>query len=183
VTELSAAGVVEVVTRDPTVSRAATAILAAGGGCAEVTVRPTASGDGNPVVLVVDAVPAAAAEGLSQLGDGSIAGLACGDVLDELPAIVAAVNSGLVATTRRALDLAAHAPRLSARQSKVLEQLMAGSSNARISAALHLSEATVKRELAAIAAELGTTTRLGILTAAYSAGYRPRGFTPTPPAA
>jgi DNA-binding NarL/FixJ family response regulator len=167
---------VELAVADSALARAMASVIDDGGEDAggTVVVRDSVVDDRRgPVVLVADATPAAAASALRALQAGHVVGVVSEDQLEDLTAVVAAVRAGLVVAARRILSLSSAAPQLSDRQAEVLEELLAGGSNAKIAAELHLSEATVKRELAAVGVAFGTTTRVGILAAAYAAGYRP----------
>lgn len=168
-------GGIELDVDDSALARAMASVIE--DGCEEVggtdVVRDSiGDGRGGPVVLVADATPAAAASAMHALQSGRVAGVVSEDRLEDLAAVIDAVRAGLVVAARRVLSLSSVAPTLSARQTEVLEALLAGGSNARIAADLHLSEATVKRELAAVGAALGATTRVGIMSAAHAAGYR-----------
>lgn len=123
-------------------------------------------------VAVVRPEPAACAAAVNRTLSGALLGAVCVDELDHLPRVIDAVTTDLTALTPRVLSLAAAAPPLTARQLDVLRELLLHKSNREIADAVHVSEATVKRELTEIGSALGASTRGGIATAAYALGFR-----------
>ena len=123
-------------------------------------------------VAVVRPEPAACAAAVNRTVAGALLGAVCVDELDHLPRLVDAVLRDLTALTPRVLAVAAEAPPLTARQLDVLRELLLQKSNREIAEAVHLSEATVKRELNEIGKALGASTRIGIAPAAYALGFR-----------
>lgn len=125
-------------------------------------------------VLVVDSLPAtcrAATDRAVGCG-GLVVGAVCRDELDELPEVLEASAAGLVTLSRRVIAVGHDAPPFSGRQLDVLAELLVGSTNASIARLLGTSEATVKREVASIAAALDARSRSDIVATATSLGYR-----------
>lgn len=142
------------------------------GGAVQVTVSddPEKAAVGGTVV-VARARPADCARVLQGFLDGTVLGACCSDEPEQLAPVLAAVAAGVGAVTPRLLELARVVPSLSARQITVLAGLAAGSSNQQISRAVQLSEATVKREVAAIRRAMDATSRVGIVNAAFRLGF------------
>lgn len=124
-------------------------------------------------VAVVRPEPVACAAAVNRAISGALRGALCVDELDHLQSLVDSVVRGLTALSPRVLGLAAAAPQLTARQIEVLRVLLLQRSNREIADAVHVSEATVKRELTEIGKALSASTRSGIATAAYALGFRP----------
>lgn len=93
--------------------------------------------------------------------------------LGDLPAVLAAVRAGLVVVGPDVKSCAEEAPALTARQLQVLGEVMTGSTNHDVAKRLYVSDATVKRELAAISKMLGATGRFDIASRACRLGFDP----------
>lgn len=89
---------------------------------------------------------------------------------DALPEVLDAVVRQLVVIPSSVLEAARRLPDLSERQKSILAAVMAGQSNRAIGKGLHLSEATVKREIAALLSTFSVRSRLGLATIAHEVG-------------
>lgn len=138
----------------------------------ELCVTDSALTTAPAAVAVVRPEPAACAAAVNRTTAGVLLGAVCVDELEMLPRLVEAVTRDLAALTPRVLAVAADAPPLTSRQLEVLRELLLQKSNREIADAVHVSEATVKRELTEIGDALGASTRIGIATAAYALGFR-----------
>ena len=95
------------------------------------------------------------------------------DRLDELADALDATRRGYVLVPRRVHQLAGTLPRLDDRERQVLQAVMAGQSNRQIARALGISEATVKRAVAALVGRLGAARRESLTAVALDLGFRP----------
>ena len=95
---------------------------------------------------------------------------------DELADVIVALDMvahGMVGVASRVRELAAAMPKVTDRQLDVLRALMAGCSNRQAGRLLLVSEATVKREVAALSATMGLYGRSVLVSAGFGLGMVP----------
>lgn len=132
------------------------------------------AGRGPNDIVVVDATPWACHEALRTWAS-SPCSLVSADALDDIGVAVDMAGHGMVGVAARIRELAAEVPAASPRQYEVLRSLMAGYSNSQAGRLLHVSEATVKREVAALSEILGLNGRACLACAGFELGMRPAG--------
>lgn len=96
--------------------------------------------------------------------------LVSADDLSDLTNAISAALCGAIFVSSRVAQLAACSPRLSSRTTAVLRLLLTGVSNRTIAEQLHLSLATVKREVTLLLQSFGVATRAALAHCAASAG-------------
>lgn len=125
-------------------------------------------------VLVVEPTPLAARDGMRALACGRVATLLCSDRTSDLRTALGALSEGWTATPARVVRLASEMPDLTARQLDMVASVVGGRTNVDISRELHISLATVKRELAVVGVLLGAASRTELVQTARRLGVRPR---------
>jgi DNA-binding NarL/FixJ family response regulator len=123
-----------------------------------------------PTVLVVPAMAAACASALDAVISRTAMAAMSADELDQLSAVVVAVAQGVRCLSDAVVRLAADMPILGARGRNILGLAATGASVAQMASSLHLSTATVKRELAELSDLLGCQSRVELLLAARRLG-------------
>jgi DNA-binding NarL/FixJ family response regulator len=122
-------------------------------------------------IAIVHPSPASCAAALRLFMTGEIVGATCRDEIDELIPVVNAAAHGLSALPTRVISIARSGPTLTSRQVDVLRALIEGLANRQIARHLELSEATVRRELQALATALHADSRCSIVAAGHRYGY------------
>lgn len=130
--------------------------------------------DRRRTVLVVDPTPLGAREGMRALANGRVASLVCSDRTSDLRTALEALSEGWMATPSRVVELSAQMPELTERQLEMVAAVVSARTNVQIARELHVSLATVKRELAVIGGLLGASGRSELVQAARRLGVRPR---------
>lgn len=136
--------------------------------------RPAANPPGNRVVLVCEPTPYGARKGLDAISELTASGLVCADAPDDVGSALDGLARDQVSVPLRVLELAAQMPAITDRQIEVLTAVAAGLSNTEISRNLHLSAASVKRELAVLYCALGSSTRSLLAAEAFELGVSSR---------
>lgn len=129
-----------------------------------------AAGD-RSYVLVTPGDPVACRRAVRAFVDGRAGAVVAVDGLDRLPGALHALAAGTASIPIEVLRRAARAPELKARQAEVLALVQAGRSTAEIAGRLHVSRATVKREVAALLQAFGCRNRAELVAASYEHGY------------
>ena len=124
-------------------------------------------------VLVVEPTPLAAQRSLRAITTGRAMAVFFADEPDDLLASVHAVAADRATVPRRVIDLAAAMPELTERQLAVLVGIASGRRNHEIARSLHLSAASVKRELAELFRSLGAQNRIEASVVCLQLGIRP----------
>jgi DNA-binding NarL/FixJ family response regulator len=125
-----------------------------------VTDDPTASGPN--VIYVVGDEPLDCRAAVDALLRRRVAAVVSRSDPQQAREIVRALAEGLVVLPIRVLDAADRAPELTPRQQQILPLIWAGLSNAQIAARVHVSLATVKRDVSALLSATGSRTRLDL---------------------
>lgn len=113
-------------------------------------------------VLVTRPSPLACRMALDVLRRGRVSAVICSDEPGQLPAAIGQAADGWTLATTRVVALANDAPPMSSRQEEVLLALLKGLDNDDIAGLLHLSLATVKREVSALLRSFAVTNRLSL---------------------
>ena len=121
-------------------------------------------------ILVTSARPARASSAIDAFTSGVVDGIVSTDELGLLPDAISAVTTGLATVSPKVRDAAKIMPRLSGRKLAVIAKLAVGCSSATISAQLHVSESTIKREVQELCAAFEASSRAELLAAAAAAG-------------
>lgn len=140
--------------------------------------RPGNRPPGNDVVLVCDPTPLAARRAVDSVAEFLAAAVVCSDQPGDLAPALQALQVGRVSMPLRVLALAAQMPHLTERQLAVLGGAMAGQSNAEIGRGLHLSPASVKREMGFLYVILDSSTRPALVAEAIGLGIVPHAVRP-----
>ncbi len=119
-----------------------------------------------PTALVVPATPAACAGSLKAVLAGRARGAATDADMELLPTVVRSVAHGVLCITPRVIDLAEELPVLTARELAVLRLAAQGIPLSQVGRRLHVSHATVKRELATLFAAFAVRSRGELVLAA-----------------
>jgi DNA-binding NarL/FixJ family response regulator len=96
----------------------------------------------------------------------------CADDPERLPTALDAVADGWTTVDRRAVEIAGEAPRLDARRSYVLQQILRGSTNQQLATRTTQSVSTVKRDIAELFEAFGASSRLELAANARALGFR-----------
>jgi DNA-binding CsgD family transcriptional regulator len=173
--------VVTVDLRDATAQIAVKAVLAAAGYA--VTDRGAATdadiaivdldapcGEARCVVVVVAAIAAPCAEALDAVLNGDAVGAVTTRDMEGVPAMVAAARDGVRCVANDVVRLARLLPTLAPREAEVLAAVGTGLSVEDIAATLHLSVATVKRELSSLLRRVGARNRVELVLVARDLG-------------
>jgi DNA-binding NarL/FixJ family response regulator len=128
---------------------------------------------GRNVVVVVDpGKPAHALLALRRISAGSIGGALTADrLLYDLPLIVGAASTGVVAFSGVLSAHARQCPTLTARQERVLHMIAFGLSYTLIAQRLRVSLATIKREVSSLFELFGCGTQTVLVAVAIEAGF------------
>ncbi len=135
--------------------------------------RPAGNPPGNRVVLVCEPTPYGARKGLDAISELTAAGLVCADAPGDVGCALDGLARRQASVPLRVLELAAQMPAITDRQIEVLSAVAAGQSNTEICRNLHLSAASVKRELAVLYCALGAATRSVLAATALELGVSP----------
>lgn len=128
---------------------------------------------GANVALVVERTPFATKRGLQLLSRGVVLGLFCEDEPRDLIHVLQGLRHGRATTPRSVFDMASHMPEIGERREEVIAGLAGGHSIRDISSALHISEASVKRDLSEVYAILDVSDRAALVARAHQLGIRP----------
>lgn len=140
--------------------------------CGCLRISDHCSGDGQPVdVLVTRDTPSDCQDALDALLAGSTRSVVLWDEPDTLGAAIEALHHRSAVIPERVIRLALEAPRLNARQRKTLRLVAAGRSNVEISAALHQSSSTTKRDVAELLATFDAPNRACLTSMANRLGF------------
>lgn len=121
-------------------------------------------------LAVVPPRPATCRDALLALEAGQIHGVVSTPEIDDLPAALAALDRGLCVVSCVAATAARAMPQLTTREKCVLLAVAAGASNRCIASDLHVSEATVKRDIYHLLRNLGESSRTGLARVAVELG-------------
>jgi DNA-binding CsgD family transcriptional regulator len=124
-------------------------------------------------VLVVDPNPVACRAAMDAVLAGRADGIISSDDPESLPDVLNALDARLTAMPAAVVRQAQNMPELSTRQGRILAAVMAGESNRAISQGLHLSAATIKREIGGMLEQFGTENRIGLVAAGHALGVQP----------
>lgn len=123
-------------------------------------------------ILVVNPYRVATARGaIEAVVEGRAAGVVPEAELDLLEDVLAAAQRGLVIVPECVLAAARRAPQPTTRQCEVLRLLAQGQTTALISGRLHVSEATVKREIATLRRQFACASRFQLAVEAAQQGF------------
>jgi len=122
-------------------------------------------------VLVVRDTPSACQDALQAVLDGGARAVVLWDEPTALGAAIEALQHRATVIPERVIHLAQDAPRLSVRQLHTLRLVAAGRSNTDISAALHQSTSTTKRDIADLLAIFDAANRAGLTQTAARLGF------------
>ena len=141
------------------------------------------SGHPRVILVVVDLTPALAQTAVAAFLAGDVAAILLAEQASSLPEVVGLAQRRQASIPVAVLEAGARTPVLSARELDVLRVLTTGRSNRQIAARLHVSEATVKRDVARMLEMFGCATRLELGFLAQRMGYldRPDGAGPAGP--
>jgi DNA-binding NarL/FixJ family response regulator len=167
---------------DPVLSRAVEAVLGdngaeleAGSGADSLSI-----GDVQPAdVLVIEATPVAAKAALDGVLRGAVRSVVTPASLRELGPCLAGIARGVVTIPCEVVAAAERVSHLGGRQLDVLEAVTAGWDNQEISAKLHLSIPTVKRDIAKLQRALNVRTRSSLVVAGHQLGCGRRDPSPS----
>lgn len=132
--------------------------------------RPAGTPAGNSVVLVADPTPLAARRALDAISNLVVGAVMLSDDPAGLGVALDGLAAGRLTIPLQVVDLAARMPHLSERQLVILGGLIAGQSNAEIGRAMHLSHASIKRELGFVYQIITSPGRSGLVAAALQLG-------------
>jgi DNA-binding CsgD family transcriptional regulator len=124
-------------------------------------------------VLVVEATPFGAREGLDALAAGQVAAVVSADQPSELQGALDAVRGGWARVSLDVIDIATRMPALTDRQVALVGCVMAGRSTRDMARRLSLSEASIKRELGELFRSSGVGSRLELAALGSALGIRP----------
>ena len=125
---------------------------------------------GAGVILVLPATAADCANALRSVVSGTTAAALTTDELDRLTPVVAAVECGVRCLSPDVVRLSSQMPDVAERALEVLTLAATGASVAEIAAQLHLSTATIKRELADLTDNFGVRSRVELILQARRLG-------------
>lgn len=138
-----------------------------------IPARARSGADGGAVVLVIDPAPFSARRALDALAGLRITTVVCNDQPGDLEAALACLQEDRASVPRRVLTLAGRMPTVNERQVALLGAVLAGQTTAQMARGLHLSTASVKRELQALSCSLDAATRPALFARALELGVRP----------
>lgn len=124
-------------------------------------------------VLVVEPSPYAAQLALEALGSGCVAALVSRVRPQGLATALEAVAKGWVVAPCDVVERASEMPELTERQLEVIQAVVSGLSTSEMAHALHLSLASVKRELSTLYRGLGAGNRVSLVVLGRSLGFQP----------
>ena len=133
----------------------------------------TGEGDVDAVVLVCDPTPFAARRAVDAVAALRVTAVVRADQPDDLRAALACLEEERGSIPRTILSLAAQMPEVNQRQVALLGAVLAGQTTSQMARGLHLSPASVKRELGALSRSLDATTRAALLARALELGVQP----------
>jgi DNA-binding NarL/FixJ family response regulator len=126
----------------------------------------------NVVVVVDPAKPAHARRVLRRISAGSLGGALSADRLaHDLPLVVGAASTEVVAFSGVLSAYAQQCPSLSSRQEQVLRMIAFGLSYAVIAQRMRVSLATIKREVSCLFDLFGCATKTQLVAVAMEAGF------------
>ena len=131
---------------------------------------PEADGNGRHLLVVVPS-PAECRRAVVAFLEGTVHAVVSADELDHLPVALDAMDRGMGAVSRTALERAKAVPPITPRQERVLRGVLAALPNRAIARQMHVSEATVKREVSELLRLFRTASRLALARAASDAGF------------
>lgn len=118
---------------------------------------------GRGVILVLPPTAAACAAAVRSVVAGMTAAALTTDELDRLTPVVAAVESGVKCLSPEVVRLSSQMPEVAERAHEVLALAATGASVAEMASQLHLSTATIKRELAELTDSFGVRSRVELI--------------------
>lgn len=130
------------------------------------------------VVLVIEPTPFGARQAVDALGALRITSVVAADRPEDLEAALECLVSDRASLPRRVLELAAQMPDVSERQVGLLGAVLAGQTTSQMARGLHLSPASVKRELSTVSSVLGVGSRPTLFARALELGVRPAPLLP-----
>lgn len=125
---------------------------------------------GANLVSIVDDTPGTCQQVVEALLSHEIAGIGSRSEISQLPLIVSAAAGSVASVPIRVLQSASRLPKLEDRQRKVLQLLSSGLSNTLIANSLHVSQATVKREVSELLRVFKAGNRLELVMRAAQLG-------------
>lgn len=140
--------------------------------------RPIDRVPGNQVVLVVDPTPLAARRALDAVSNLVVGAVMLSDDPGGLKVALDGLAAGRLTVPIQVVNLAARMPHLSERQLAILGGIIAGQSNSEIARAMHLSHASIKRELGFIYQIVASSGRSSLVGAALQLGLSARATKP-----
>jgi DNA-binding NarL/FixJ family response regulator len=125
------------------------------------------------VVLVSEPTPFGARRALDAVAALQVTAVVCADEPGDLQAALACLAEDRGSIPRRVGSLAARMPEVNPRQVALLGAVLAGQTTAQMARGLHLSSASVKRELGTLSRTLRVTTRAALFARALELGVQP----------
>lgn len=129
-------------------------------------------------VLVVPAAPVACRRSIMSIDGDGISGVMLASEPERLADVLAGIAAGWCMIAPGVIALAREMPDLSERQVALCEAVLAGQSNHMIARATHVSDATVKRQMAEVYRTLDVPNRAALVGHALRLGLQPRGARP-----
>ena len=127
---------------------------------------------GNVVVVVDPNKPAHAVRVLRRISAGNIGGALCADrLVEDLPQVVGAASAEVVAFSGVLSVYAHRCPTPTDRQERVLNMIAFGLPYTTIARRLHVSLATIKREVSSLFELFGCATQAQLVAMASKAGF------------
>jgi DNA-binding CsgD family transcriptional regulator len=131
-----------------------------------------------PTILVTEPTPCGAHAAMRALASGTVTAVISSDRPNDLAEALSSVRNGWAAAPIEIIEAAARMPDLTERQVAIVGAILAGQSTRDIAKGLFLSDASVKRELAAMFRSFGAENRLELAAFGASLGFRPQRITP-----
>jgi DNA-binding CsgD family transcriptional regulator len=128
-------------------------------------------------VLVVQPTPLGSRGGMEAVTAGRARAVLCADEPDALPSALGNVTEDWCLLPVRVIELAAMLPVLTGRQREIARAIVAGQPNRMIARGLHVSEATVKREVGILLRTFDAPDRFGLVSQLVPLGVEPHRLT------
>jgi DNA-binding CsgD family transcriptional regulator len=129
-----------------------------------VVVVSDRTGAGGVDVLVVDPTPLGCRAGMDAIVERRVQAVVCADEPDSLTDALEALGDQWCLVPSRVVEQASTLPELSSRQRQIAGAIAAGQPNRLIARGLRVSEATVKREVAALLRTFDAPDRLSLVS-------------------
>jgi DNA-binding NarL/FixJ family response regulator len=140
--------------------------------CQCLVVSDRRHGGGEAIdVLVSRDTPSDCQQALDAVWGGAARAVVLWDEPESLAYAIEALEQHATIIPERVIQLAHDAPRLSDRQRRTLRLVGAGRSNSEVSAALHQSSSTTKRDIAELLDIFDAPNRAGLMTTAGRLGF------------